>query len=284
MMLDFGPELVAVVLGLASAACWGAADFSGGVASKRGSSYSVVIASQIIGIMLLGVLILPLPEPLPSAESLLWAAAAGISGGFGLVAFYRALADGQMGVVAPVGAIVGTLVPVIAAFFIDGFPGIVTLVGFGVAMAAVWLVSSGDEQMSIHLRELGLPVLAGISFGGFLLFISRASETALLWPLIAARAASLVTLSVVGMALGQLQVPDRKQLPAIALAGIFDTGGNALYALATRAGRLDIAAVLGSIYPGGTVLLAWLILKERLTRLQWVGVGTTLVAIALIAV
>jgi len=271
------------MFGLASAACWGASDFSGGVASKRGSSYSVVVASQVIGIVFLGVLVLPLPEALPPVESLLWAAAAGISGGFGLVAFYRALADGQMGVVAPVGGIVGALVPVIAAFFIDGFPGIVTLVGFGMAMAAVWLVSSGDAEMSIQLRDLGLPVVAGLGFGGFLLLISRASETALLWPLVAARAASLVTLSVVGVVLDQLQMPDRKQLPVIALTGIFDTGGNALYVLAARAGRLDIAAVLGSIYPGGTVLLAWLILKERLTRLQWLGVVTTLVAIALIA-
>jgi drug/metabolite transporter (DMT)-like permease len=188
-----------------------------------------------------------------------------------------------MGVVASVGAIVGTLLPVIVAFFVDGIPEVVTMLGFGLAMAAVWLLSSGDDEMNIQLRDLGLPVLAGLGFGGFLVLIGQASETAVLWPLIAARAASLVTLSIVGMAFGQLQMPDVKQLPLIALVGLFDTGGNALYALAARAGRLDIAAVLGSLYTGGTVLLAWLILKERLARLQWVGVVTTLVAIALIA-
>lgn len=276
-------EISAIFFGLACAACWGASDFSGGVAAKRGSAYLVVLASQLVGIAFLGVLLVPFSEPLPSFESLLWGAAAGLSGGLGLVAFYRALADGRMGVVAPLAGVVGALVPVVITFLLEGPPPPVQLAGFGVALTAVWLISSGGHEVATRLRGLALPVAAGLGFGGFFVLFARASETAVLLPLVAARAASIVMMFVVTLLLGQLRLPDAGQMPFIVLTGVFDTGANALFALAARGGRLDIAAVLGSLYPGGTVLLAAVILKERLARLQWLGVAAALVAIALIA-
>ena len=276
-------EFYAVVLGLASAVCWGASDFSGGLAARRSSASSVVIASQAIGSAFLLALLLPFPETFPPWESMLWGAAGGMAGGVGLVAFYRALADRQMGMVAPVGGVVGALIPVIAATFIDGWPTVVKLAGFVAALAAVWLVSSGNRGGPIRPRDLGLPAFAGIGFGLFFIFIDRASDTALLWPLVAARIASVGTLLAVAVIQGQAPLPDVKHLPMMALVGVFDTTANALYALTARLGRLDIAAVLGSLYSGVTVLLAWLILRERLARLQWVGVFLALVAILLIA-
>lgn len=282
-MPSFSAGLTSVFLGLASALCWSASDFSGGLASKRGSALGVVVLSQSVGLLALIVVQVALREPLPAAVDLLRGAAAGLGGGIGLVAFYRALADGQMGLIAPVSALIGALVPLPVAVVLDGWPGPVTLVGLLIALAAVWLVSSGDGDVRLSLRDLRLPLVAGLGFGAFFIFMGGASATALLWPLIAARTASVTLLGLVALLRGELRRPPTSSWPLIALAGVLDTGANALYVLAARTGRLDVAAVLGSLYPGGTVLLAWLILRERLSRWQMIGAAAIVVATILIA-
>jgi drug/metabolite transporter (DMT)-like permease len=157
------------------------------------------------------------------------------------------------------------------------------VVGFGLALVAVWLLSSASGGVGARARELGLAITAGLGFGLFLILIDRVSESAVLWPLVAARTTSIIFLFVYASVRRGWVRQARNQLPIIALAGIFDTGGNAFFALATRLGRLDIAAVLGSLYPATTVLLAWLILKEGLTPGQWLGVVTALAALVFIA-
>lgn len=277
-----GSELFAVFYGLASAASWGAGDFSGGFAAKRSSVYMVVILSQLVGaICLIGVALL-LAEPFPALDDILYGSVGGIAGVIGLVALYQGLALGRMGIVAPIAAIITAVVPVVFAIFSEGLPAIHQLVGFMVALIAVWLISRGDGQMRLQARHLGLPLVAGLGFGLFFILIDRISEGAVLWPLVAARVAAIALLLVVVSRLRQGQTPAFSRLPVIALAGIFDTGGNAFFALATQAGRLDISAVLGSLYPAATILLAWLILKERLLPQQWAGVTATLAAIILI--
>jgi len=277
------PDLTAVLLGLASALCWSASDFSGGLASKRGSALSIVVLSQSVGLAALIVVLAAFGEPLPSVRDLLLGAVAGIGGGVGLVAFYRALADGHMGLVAPLSALIGALVPVPVALILQGWPGPVTLAGIALALAAVWLVSSSGDDVKLSLRDLRLPLVAGLGFGTFFIFMSRATGIALLWPLLAARAASVTLLGTLALARGELRRPPSGSWPLLVLAGVLDTGANALYALSARAGRLDVAAVLGSLYPGGTVLLAWIILRQRLNRWQLVGVGAVVVATILIA-
>jgi drug/metabolite transporter (DMT)-like permease len=271
-----------VVFGLASAACWGAGDFSGGLAAKHASVYSVVIASQVVGGVLLTGLALVFGERVPSLGHLLWGSAAGLAGAVGLLALYRALATGRMGAAAPVSAVITAGVPVVFGAFFEGLPSALKLIGFGLALIGVWLVSR-TEAATIRWSDLKLPVLAGLGFGVFLLLIDRANETAVLWPLVASRIASLSAVFVFTWLTRQARLPEARHLPLMALAGAMDAGGNAFYALAAQVGRLDVAAVLSSLYPATTVWLAWLVLKERIGRTQTIGIAATLAAIVLIA-
>ena len=282
------PELLAVVYGLASAAVWGAGDFSGGLASRRGNVYVVVMLSQVVGLVCLLVLALLLEEGLPPMRDLLFGALAGIAGVVGLLGLYAGLALGRMGVVAPVTAVLSALIPVIVGIITEGVPPVLVMVGFGLAVTAVWLLSGGGKTGGIRRNELGLALLAGLGFSLFFVFIDRISIGVVFWPLVAARVAAapllLIFVLVRRQRTGDLRQPlASKLLPIIALAGILDSGGNYFFALATQSGRLDISAVLASLYPASTVLLAWLILKEKLGPRQWLGVAVALVALVLIA-
>ncbi|MFN2217413.1 MAG: EamA family transporter [Anaerolineae bacterium] len=277
-------NLLGVVFGLASAASWGAGDFSGGLASKRANVYAVVMLSQWAGLVLLAGLALLFAEPVPPVADMGWAAGAGLAGGLALAALYRGLAVGRMGVVAPISAVVSAAVPVLFGLYTEGLPGADQLLGFAFAFIAVWLVSRSDSLDQARGQALVLALLAGLGFGLFLIVIDRLSSTAVLWPLVTARAASIFLISLTAVLLRQTALPAPRHLPLILVVGLFDAGGNALYALAARAGRLDVAAVLSSLYPAATVLLARFILQERLTRPQWIGVAAALLAVVLIAV
>ena len=276
-------EFLAFVYGLASAVGWGAGDFCGGVATKRNSALSVIVVSQTLGGALLLVLALLVGEALPPRGDMVLGAIGGICSSIGVVALYTGLARGRMGVVAPVTAMVNAILPVMVGLFGEGLPLARQIVGFGLVLIAVWLISRGDSDSPVRLRELGLPVVAGVGFGLFFVAVDRVSESAILWPLVAARAASITMLVAIVALRRQKLMPNPGQLYLIALAGICDAGANAFFALATRVGRLDIATVISSLYPAGTVLLAWLILRERLARKQWVGIAIALIALVLIA-
>lgn len=276
-----GLEFAPIVFGLTSAACWGAGDFCGGLATKSTQVYRVVISSQIISLILLLVLALATREPVLPAGSLVMAAVAGIFGAIGILALYRSLAGGHMGVAAPVSAVIAAIVPVIAGAFIEGLPGWPRLMGFGLALAAVWLISRTD-QSEVHWRDLGLPALAGLCFGIFFVMIGSAGGSTVWWPLVAARVGSLTLLLCMTAILRQPRLIEKSHLTLIVLVGVLEVGGNACYILARQAGRLDVAAVLASLYPAVTVLLARLVLKERVGRTQSMGIVAALAAIILI--
>ena len=276
-------ELSAIFYGLASAASWGAGDFSGGLATKRSSVYSVVMVSQLVGIIGLIILTLLFAESLSSTQDMIFGGLAGLAGGLGLLALYRGLAAGRMGIVAPVAAVVTAIVPIIIGFLLEGLAAPQQLIGFALALLAVWFISRAEGKITLRLPDLTLPVLAGLAFGLFFVIIDRVSEGAILWPLIAARIASISMILGVIWLTRQPGRPSPSQLPIIAAAGLLDTGGNAFFALATQAGRLDIAAMLSSLYPASTILLARFILQERLSGRQWGGVAIALVAVVLIA-
>jgi drug/metabolite transporter (DMT)-like permease len=279
-----GSELMVILLGLSSAFSWGAGDFSGGYASKRTSAYSVVVMSQFVSLVILSVGVYLINAGPFSLEAAFMGAIAGLCGSAGLVALYTGLARGPMGVVAPVTAVVAAVVPVLFSIFQIGIPGPTDLIGIMIALGAVWMISSGKKEANVHLEDLGLPVFAGLGFGLFFILIAKASAQAVIWPLIFARSSSIIAILLVGLLLKRIERPALDQLPIIALSGIFDTGGNIFYILATRYGRLDIAAVLSSLYPAATVFLAWMILKEKLSRRQWVGVILVFTAVILIAI
>ena len=276
-------QALAVAFGLASAASWGSGDFSGGLATRRSNVYGVVILSQLVGAVFLVALAFLLEKSGTGTQNLWLGALAGIAGVIGLVALYRGLASGRMGVVAPLTAVVTAALPVLVSLITEGLPAPLQLVGFGIALVAVWLLSGAGGGASRRTRDVGLALVAGLGFGLFFILIGRVSHSAILWPLVAARVASIGFLFSFATLAGQWEAPARGRLPLIALAGVLDTGGNAFFALATQAGRLDIAAVLASLYPAATVLLAWLILKEHLLRRQWLGIVAALVALAFIA-
>ncbi len=280
----FGMEIGASALfGLAAAACWGASDFSGGFASKRTRVYSVVIVAQVVGVLLLLLIGLVQREALPPVGVLVWGTAAGIAGGTGLLLFYQGLATGRMGLVAPVTSIVAGGVPILFGMLTEGLPGPMTLIGFGLALVAVWLISRSEDQADFHWHELRVPVVSGLAFGFFFTLLAQGSASSVIWSLIAARVSSLLLVLTVTRALGRWERPALHNLPVIALAGLLDTSGNAFFALASTTGRLDVASALSSLYAAGTVLLAWVILKERLTRWQWVGVALAALAVMFIS-
>jgi drug/metabolite transporter (DMT)-like permease len=270
--------------GLLSAATFGAGDFCGGVAGKRAPVYSVIISTQVVGLALLLVCALVFQDNFPPVSHLLIGGVMGIIGAAGLFALYSGLATGKMSVVAPVSALVATLLPL-------GFAVLqrepITLskgLGFAFALVSVWFVSRTDSG-AIRLRDLRLPVIAGIGFGLFYIIGESITDVSRLWPLVAARIASLTLLLTVATVRGQRRFVPREMLRLTALGGMLDAGGNALYILSVQAGGLiSVAAVLSSLYPAMTVLLARFILHEKLIRAQIFGVVAALVAIVLISI
>ncbi len=276
-------DLAPVMLGLASAATWGAGDFCGGLASRRSNAVGVVIVGDVIGGGLLAALALFSGETLPPAVDLLWGAAAGLAGAVGLLALYRALALGRMSIASPLTAVFAGMLPVLFGMATEGLPSLFQLAGFALALLGVWCLAS-TGRFDFQWRDLGLPLVAGLSFGAFFILMDHAARSAPYWPLVASRVAGILGLAAYALATRQFVLPARQQWPLTALVGVLDAGGNGFFALATRAGRLDVASVLASLYPASTVWLAWVILKEKLTRLQSVGVLAALAAIVLIAV
>jgi drug/metabolite transporter (DMT)-like permease len=277
----FNADIGSAALGAVCAALWGAGDFCGGLAAKRTGVYAVVVGSQLCGVAALVVLAIASHETIPPPVNLAGCGAAGVCGAVGLLALYRALAVGRMGMAAPISGVLSAAVPVVAGAMLQGVPGSLTVAGFALALAGVWLVSYTEAGV-FQPGALGLPVVAGLGFGLFIVIIGRTSGGGVYWPLVAARITSLSVLSVVATASRQPRLPGARALPMVAMAGLFDAAGNAFLVLATQAGRLDVAGVVSSLYPVSTVVLAVLILKERVSRWQFAGLLAAFSAIVLI--
>ena len=278
-----GPDAAAFVYGLCAAIAWGAGDFSGGFATRRSNVLLVVLWSQLIGAAVLVVLAVEMAADMPQLDHLFYGGVAGIFGVFGLTALYRGLALGRMGIVAPISAVTAAVIPIGIAAYSEGLPGNLQLMGFGLAVLAIWALSYSRGTTKIQSHELVHAVASGLGFGMFFVFIDRVSSQAILWPLVAARGTSITCLLLLVLMRGEFHVPEKNQLGLMALVGLFDAAGNTFFALATRMGRLDISVVLSSLYPATTVVLAWLVLKERLTSTQWTGLAITAVSLALIS-
>jgi drug/metabolite transporter (DMT)-like permease len=276
---------VAVVLALASAVVYGASDFLGGLASRRASVFGVVAFSQLAG---LGALLLLLPwlgGPVTPLD--VWAGgAAGLAGAAGLLVFFRALAGGVMSVVAPVTAVTAAAVPVLVGVLTGDRVGPWVAAGIALALVAVVLVSAEGGLAALRAtRPPGLApaLVAGAAFGLFFVLLDRTSADAGLSPLVAARVASVALVVAVALGTGRAVRAGRAALPLIVVSGLGDMTANALFLLATQqGGQLAITGVLASLYPVSTVVLAQLVLRERLVPAQLAGLGAAAAAVALI--
>lgn len=277
---------MAVLFGLTAALIYGAADFIGGIASRRAAAVAVVVLSQAAGLVLM-LCILPFFPMQISAAGLWWGAAAGLCGGVGITLFYAALASGRMGIVSPLTAIPAAALPV-AAGALRGEPlGTLQLSGIALALAATALVSAAPGEASGGRRALYRSVLlalgSGVLLGGFYIFLAYAGPAGGLLPLVGARCASLLFIAGAAAVTRTAMPRSRPLIGLIAAGGLLDGGANVLYLLSLHAGTLAIAAVLTSLYPASTVLLARYALGERLRRRQKAGVLCAIFGAALIA-
>jgi drug/metabolite transporter (DMT)-like permease len=276
---------VAVVLALTSAAVYGAADFLGGLASRKTSVFGVVALSQVVGLAALLALLPWLGGPVDGTD-LAWGVAAGVAGASGLVLFFRTLARGVMSVIAPVTAVTSAAVPVLVGLLGGNRIGLWAAVGIALALAAVVLVSAEGGLSALRAARpasLAPALAAGTAFGFFFVLLDRTSEDAGVTPLVAARMASVALVVVLALATRQSLRVTRPALPLVALSGVGDMTANALFLLATQQeGQLAITGVLASLYPVSTVMLAQVLLRERLAGAQVAGLGTAVAAIVLI--
>ncbi|MEZ4711858.1 MAG: DMT family transporter [Caldilineaceae bacterium] len=274
---------LSIIYGLASALVWGAGDFCGGLATRRANVYRVVLLAHGLGVFIMAGCALLFDERAPTQSDLFFGVTGGIAGLVGLLAFYQGLSQGSMGVTAPVAAIVTAVIPIIVGAIKEGAPPPLQLLGFAVALAAVWLLAGSTNLASARWREFRLPLLAGMGFGLFYVLFDNVSAGAVFWPLTGARIASVLILGLVVGRAPSKEFPTRAQWPIIGLAGLFDAFGNIFFVLAAQAGRLDIASVLSSLYPATTLLLARFLLDERLSPSQRWGAGLAIAALMMIA-
>lgn len=274
--------MLPILYGLVSAAAWGAADFIGGLASKRTSAIRVLYLAEIAGFIPFMTLAIVLREPIPPVRDLLTGAFASLIGLSGLIFLYRALAEGQMTIAAPVSALFAAVIPVIFGALTLGLPSAATMIGFGLAFLAVWLISQTDStNWRLSLSDLRLPLLSGFFFGFYFIVLHRATLNAFFWPLTAARFAGFAALGLLALVTRQPAMPPRETWTLCILNGVIDIAGNGFYVLSAQTGRIDVAAVLGALYPAGTVLLAWMLLKERISAVQTLGIILAFIAIVL---
>ena len=261
---------------------WGTSDFLGGVGARRVNAFLFTAVVHGSGLVVIGALALMTHAPFPGTVSLLWSLVAGMLAGVSLAFFYRALACGNMGLVAPVAAVLSAAIPAIVTAFGSGFPGIRQVIGFILAGIGVWLISRTEGTVG-RPEGLGVAVLAGIGFAGWYLCAHRAGNSSALWVAVCSRWVSfLVTASIVVFK-RQLRAVPMPVLTIAVVAGILDISGSIVFIRAAQIGRLDAAVVLSSLYPAVTVVLARVFLHEHFSRARTIGMVAALVSVPMIA-
>jgi drug/metabolite transporter (DMT)-like permease len=271
--------------GLLSAASWGGSDFAGGLGARRASSVLITASGQIVSLAGLLAICFGFHLAVPGARQMICGAVGGFEGAFALAMFYRALAMGPMGLTAALTGVLTAFVPVAFQFFHSGTPAPVTALGLLTGFLAIWLITHAPATggSAAPPKALMLGAAAGVGFGLQLILFKTASEGGVIWAMTSGRiagvAAILLTIAVV-----RPGRPWRGFWLAGIISGIFDTIGNMFYMLAAKFGRLDVAAVICSLYPASTILLAAVILHERPTRRQLTGMAVALAAVALLSI
>jgi uncharacterized membrane protein len=277
------------LLALGAAVFYGAADFLGGIATRRATTVATVLTTQGAGLLMLLACSPLMLEQGMSRRDVLFGVLAGLTGSIGVALLYKALAIGPMSVVAPVTAVCAVIVPLVVGLLQGDSIAAAAAIGVAVAIAAIGLLGMSPAPADAPAQPPGdlakglrVALGSGVAIGAFLVTLGETSSAAGLWPLAVSRAVSIALFTTLALATRQaMLVPAAALAPAIACGGL-DMVANALYLVAVREGQLSLVATLASLYPASTVLLARLVLGERLGRWQQVGVASAVAAIALI--
>jgi drug/metabolite transporter (DMT)-like permease len=281
-LTHFGPAAYSVI----AVFLWGTADFAGGYGSRRANAFVLTAFSHVCAFVVMCAIALAQHGPFPDRVSTLWALTAGAVGGFSLAIFYRALARGQMGLTAPIAALMGAAIPTLADVAMEGAPSRWSMGGFVLAIFAIWLITrpepTGRSDDAGRPAGVAMAALAGVGFAGFYLCIHQATGSPV-WIATISRVGSFTATAVaVVVTRAPLQL-DAPRAGFGAVAGIFDITASTLFIYASQRGRLDEAVVITSLYPAITVLLARLFLKEQFSRWKFVGLLAALAAVPMIA-
>lgn len=295
------------LMALAAAVLWGGGDFSGGMGvgaasektgSKPGSqilsALRVVMVSYISSFAVLVAIILLRHEGLPHGRLLAWALLGGFCGSVAITCFYLALSRGAMGASAAVSGLLAAALPAMVSSAVEGAPSALRIAGFLLAAVAIWMIAAGPARQHAAGSTVALALVAGIGFGVYFVALRMANPLGIFMPMAAARAGGMVVCGLTLLVLtahGASPAPgvrglsmNRKAVLWALSAGALDTSGNLFFIAATRAGRLDVAAVLASLYPASTIVLAGWLLKERLSQRQWWGMAVAVGAVVMITV
>ena len=283
---------MSLLLALAAAAAYGAADFLGGLASRKSAIAAVIVAQQTLALVL-ALMAAPLLTGVPNAPNLIWGALAGLAYALGIFLLYRGLATGQMSVVAPITGVCAPCLPVLIGLLTGERPGFWALTGVVLAGAAIVLVSwapdatrraaePGSAAARAQRQVVFTAIGAGMAFGAFLALSAQTSSDAGLWPLVSGRAVTLLVHLGVALATRQPLRLARASLWTALAGGAIDLCANALYLVATRSALISLVGTVTSLYPATTVLLASLVLRERIQARQGLGLVCAALAVLLI--
>jgi drug/metabolite transporter (DMT)-like permease len=284
------------LLALAAAVLWGGGDFSGGMGVKHaggtmGAALRVILLSHAVSLVILAAIAWVRGDAFPHGAPLVWGLVAGAMAGVALACFYVALSRGAMGASAALSGLLAAAIPAAVSAAAEGSPGLLHLVGFVVAGVAIWLIAAGPnpEAKTADRGTVWLAVAGGVGFGVYFVALKFAGSAGVIWPLVTARMGSLAVCSLMvgGLSLltktGKAQVQMTRKVVMWAMGAVLlDSSGNLLFIAATRAGRLDVAAVLASLYPASTILLAAWTLHERPTGRQGLGMAVAAAAVVMI--
>ena len=276
------PIQIAPAFALSATFAWGVSDFIGGYASRRSNAFLLTTITHVTGTTLMALLALRTHAAFPERHSVAWAAVAGVIGGVALAIFYRSLSMGNMGLTAPVAAVLGAAIPAVFGVFTEGMPGAIPLTGFVLAGAGIWLISRAEGPSGTP-RGIGTAVLSGLCFAAYFLAIHQAGEGNMFWLAGISRSVSFVVNGAIVLAGAQFRPINRTDAALAAFAGLLDSSGTAFFIRSSQLGRLDATVVISSLYPVVTVVLARFFLKERFSRWRIIGLAASLLAVPMIA-
>jgi drug/metabolite transporter (DMT)-like permease len=277
--------MLPVLLSLAASSCWGVADFLGGLQSKRVPVPVVLCLVEGTGLALVLVVIAVTGEPFPGTRAAVLSVIAGVAGVIALGCFFRALSIGTMSIVAPISA-TGVSLPVVVGIATGDRLSTVVAIGLAVTVSGVVLASrerhDDVESAAAGRLSVGLALVAALGFGSYFVMSDVAADDSVLWLLVLSRVLPVLGLAALARA-RSMALPPRDAALLLVLAGTLDCSATGLYALANTKGALSIVAVVGSLYPVMTLILARAVLGERIRRVQQVGVAAALAGVAMIA-